>query len=60
MSNNGISKKVCVVMVTITTISSMAGDKEKWPFAMIIAAVGVAYIIKQTILDWRNYGKEKE
>lgn len=54
MDNNGMSKKVTVVMLVITSITGMADDVTKWPFAVVVASVGVAYIIKQTILDWRK------
>ena len=35
-------------------IASMADDPEKFPFAIVIAVIGIAYMIKQTVLDWKS------
>ncbi len=56
----GQSKKVFVVIVAANMIVPMADDPKKLPFAIIIAVLAFGYMIKQTILDWRSNGKEKE
>jgi len=50
----GQSKKVFVGVIAMQQIASMADDPEKFPFAIVIAVIGIAYMVKQTILDWKN------
>ena len=57
---NGQSKKVFVGVIAMQQIVALSGDPEKLPFAIIIAVLALGYMIKQTILDWRSNGKEKE
>ena len=55
----GQSKKVFVGVIAMQQIVALSGDPEKLPFAIIIASLAFAYMIKQTFLDWKNNGKEK-
>lgn len=50
----GQSKKVFVGVMAMQMIASMADDPAKFPFAIVIAVIGIAYMIKQTVLDWKN------
>jgi hypothetical protein len=50
----GQSKKVFVGVIAMQQIASMADDPAKFPFAIVIAVVGIAYMVKQTVLDWKN------
>lgn len=50
----GQSKKVFVGVAAMMQISSMADDPSKFKFAVLIAVIAIAYMIKQTILDWKN------
>ena len=49
----GQSKKVFVGVMAMQMIASMADDPKKFPFAIVIAVIGIAYMIKQTVLDWK-------
>ena len=55
----GQSKKVFVGVVAMQQVVAMADDPDKFPFAVIIAVMAIAYTVKQTVLDWRSNGKEK-
>lgn len=50
----GQSKKVFVGVAAMMQIASMADDPEKFKFAVLIAVIGIAYMVKQTVLDWKN------
>ena len=60
MTNSGVSKKLCVASIGIFAIIDMGKDAEdKLPYAIIAGVVIIAYLVKQTILDWRSNGKEE-
>ena len=48
----GQSKKVFVGVVAMQQVVYMADDPEQFPFAVIIAVMAIAYMVKQTILDF--------
>jgi hypothetical protein len=50
---NGQSKKVFVGIIAMQQIASMADDPTKFPFAIVIAVIGIAYMVKQAFLDWK-------
>jgi len=55
---NGVSKKLCMTAAAILAITKFAeGDGEKWPYAIIIAAICVTYELIQGFLDWKNSKK---
>ena len=54
---NGQSKKVFVGIVAMQQIASMADEPEQFRFAILIGVLAMVYMLKQTILDWRNNGK---
>lgn len=54
---NGVSKKLCVIIVVVNAVSKMSDDPAKLPFAIVICAVSALYMLKQTILDWKNHDR---
>jgi len=53
--NNGVSKKLCITAASIIAITQLAeGAKDKWPYAIVIGCVCIAYKIVQGFIDYRS------
>ena len=62
MTDNGVSKKVTIVIVSINTIGTLAASHPEWiPYAIgAIALICVCFKIVQGFIDWsKNVKKEK-
>ncbi len=60
MTENGVSKKVFVVTLSITAIAQMAANtQEKMPYAIVIGVIAVVYWAVQGYIDWSKDGKKE-
>lgn len=55
--NNGVSKRVCVAMLTINTLSNLAKENTEWCIAGIVFVCLIHYI--SGLFKDRKNGKEK-
>ncbi len=53
--NNGVSKKLCITAISITAIVQLAdGAEDKWPYAIVIGCICIAYKLVQGWIDSRG------
>jgi len=53
MTDNGVSKKLCITTTCISGVLGLAANVEdKLPFAIIVASMFALYLIGQGFLDW--------
>ena len=64
MTENGVSKKLTVVILSINSVVGLASTAEnKWPYAIVIGAICVIFWAVQGFMDWSNKhgeGNEEE
>ncbi len=59
MNDNGVSKKVCILMLAINSIVGLAGSAEdKWPYAIVVGVMFIAYVIVRAFSERKQSGKE--
>lgn len=59
MTDNGVSKKLCITTTCISGILGLAANAEdKLPFAFIVASMFALYVIGQGFLDWLKTPKQ--
>ena len=62
MTDNGVSKKVCIVTLSINTIGMLAASNPQLiPYAIVtIGVICVCFKIVQGFIDWSKNGKEEK
>jgi hypothetical protein len=58
---NGISKKLCIAMMSVQAIVTLAGtgDDDKFKYAILVAIICVVYKVAQVVSDFLRRKQEK-
>ena len=61
MNGDGVSKKVCILMLAINSVVGLAGSAEdKWPYAIVVGVMFIAYITVRAFTERKKNGDNED